>query len=184
MYILVYTLMYFICMLRTPLLLFHLILTALRRIIMMSPWKTVGLHVPSSSSSAVCVLNMEESRRTVITKPVQVYTSICMYILVCTFLTISYQMICCTNLYSSTPLRNCICPSRDLWRTRVWSSCTNHPGPQPRVCMWLQHCGREHGGQRPPYVVISGWKRNSDNPSHGPSPVQQAQGFRFPDGLC
>ncbi len=38
---------------------------------MMSPWKTVGLHVPSSSSSAVCVLNMEESRRTVHTKPVQ-----------------------------------------------------------------------------------------------------------------
>ena len=31
-----------------------------------------------------------------------------MYILVCTFLTISYQMICCSNLYFSTPLRNCI----------------------------------------------------------------------------
>ncbi len=45
-------------------------------------------------------------------------------------------MICCTNFYSSTTLRNCICRSRDLWRTRVWSSCTNHP--QPRVCTWLQ----------------------------------------------
>ena len=45
---------------------------------MMSPWKTVltvGLHVPSSSSSAVCVLNMEEIRRTVHTKLVQVYFS-------------------------------------------------------------------------------------------------------------
>ncbi len=47
-------LMYSIYMLRTPLQLFHLILTVLRRIVMMSPWKTVGLHVPSSSSNAVC----------------------------------------------------------------------------------------------------------------------------------
>ncbi len=47
-------------------------------------------------------------------------------------------MISCANLHSSTPLRNWICPSlaRDIWRTRVWPSCTNHP--QPRVCMWLQ----------------------------------------------
>ena len=41
-----------------------------------------------------------------------------------------------TILYSATPLRNCICPSRDLWRTRVWSSCSNHP--QLHVCTWLQ----------------------------------------------
>ncbi len=57
-------------MLRTLLLLFHLILTALRRIIMMSPWKTLGLYVPSSSLRSVCVLDMDESRRTVHTKPV------------------------------------------------------------------------------------------------------------------
>ncbi len=84
------------------------VLSMVFRIIIMSPWKTVGLHVPtaSSSSSAVRVLNMEESRRTVHTKQVQVYTGIYMYILVCTYLTISCQMISCLNLYSSTPLRN------------------------------------------------------------------------------
>jgi hypothetical protein len=144
----------------------------------MLPWKTVGLHVPSSSSSAVCVLNMEEGQRTVITKLVQVYAGIYMYILVCMFLTISHQVICCTNLYSSTPFRNCICPSRDLWRTRVWSSCRNHP--QPSACTWLQHCCREHGGQSPPYAVVSGLKHNANDPS----PVQQAKGFWFPNGLC
>ncbi len=37
----------------------------------------------------------------------------------------------------------------------------------------------EHGGQSPPYAVISGWKCNS----YDPSPVQQAQGIRFPLGL-
>ncbi len=52
---------------------------------MMSPWKTVGLHVPSFFSGAVCVLRMEEFRRTVITKQVQVYTSIYLYIQVHTF---------------------------------------------------------------------------------------------------
>ena len=45
-------------------------------------------------------------------------------------------MISCASLYSSAPLRSWICPSRDLWRTLVWSSCTNHP--QHLVCMWLQ----------------------------------------------
>ncbi len=61
MYILVFTLMYFIYMHRTLLLLFHLILSALKRIILMLPWKTVGMHVPSSSSSAICAPSMEES---------------------------------------------------------------------------------------------------------------------------
>ena len=36
----------------------------------------------------------------------------------------------------------------------------------------------EHEGQSSPCAVISGWKRDS----HDPSPVQQAQGFWFPDG--
>jgi hypothetical protein len=167
--------MYSIYMLRTPLLLFHLILTVLRRIVMMSPWKTVGSHVPSSSSSAVCVLNMKESRRTVITKPVQVYTGIYMYILACMFLTISYQMICCTNLYSSTPLRNCFCPSRDLWRTRVWSSCTNHP--QPRVCMWLQQ--RTWWAESP--LCCCFWLETQHRQS---LTCTASARFRFPDGLC
>ena len=45
-------------------------------------------------------------------------------------------MISCENWCFSTPLRSWICPSRDLWRTLEWSSCTNHH--QPRVCTWLQ----------------------------------------------
>ncbi len=99
MYILVYTLMYFVYMSRTLWLLFHRILTVARRIVMMSPWKTVGMHVPSCSSSAICVLLMEGSQRIVHTKLVQVHTSMYLYVLVHT-LTISYQMICCKNLYS------------------------------------------------------------------------------------
>ena len=104
-YVLVCTLMYFVCMRRTLWLLFHSILTVSRRIVMMSPWKTVGMHVPSCFSSAICVLRMEGSQRTVYTKLVQVHTSMYMYVLVYT-LTISYQMISCANLYSSTPLRS------------------------------------------------------------------------------
>ncbi len=38
---------------------------------------------------------------------------------------------------------------------------------------------RVHGWQGPPYALVSGWKRYSDDPS----PVQQAQGFWFPLGL-
>ena len=118
-YVLVCTLMYFVCMRRTLWLLSHRILTVSRRIIMMFPWKTVGLlvTVPSCFSSAICVLRMEGSQRTVHTKLVQVHTSMHLYVLVYT-LAISYQMISCANLYSSTPLRSWICLSRDLWRTR------------------------------------------------------------------
>ena len=91
--------MYFLTVSRTQLLLFHLIHTALRRIVLMLPWKTVGMHVPSSFSSAICVQSMDGCRGTVHTlaKQDQVYTSIYHYILVCTCLTISYQMICCAN---------------------------------------------------------------------------------------
>ncbi len=46
----------------------------------MLTWRTVGMHVPSSFSSAICVQRMEESRRTAPTKLVQVYTCIYMYI--------------------------------------------------------------------------------------------------------
>ena len=91
MYILVYTLMYFVCMHRTLCLLFHRILTVSRRIVMMFPWKTVGMHVPSCSSSAVCVLRMEGSQRTVYTKLVQVHTSMYMYVLVYTLMYFVYM---------------------------------------------------------------------------------------------
>ncbi len=72
-------LMYFIHMRRTLLLLFHLILTALRRIVMMLPWKTVGMYVPSSSSSTVCVLSMESAEEHDVqsrSRYIQVYTCI------------------------------------------------------------------------------------------------------------
>jgi len=49
---------------------------------MLFRWKTVGMHVRSSSSSAICVLNMEDSPGTVHTKLVQVYTTIYLYIVV------------------------------------------------------------------------------------------------------
>ena len=72
---------------------------------MISPWKNVGMHVPSYSSSAIRVLRMEGGQRTVHTKLVQVHTSMYWYVLV-HILTISYQMNCCKNLYSSTRLRS------------------------------------------------------------------------------
>ena len=46
----------------------------------MLTWRTVGMHVPSSFSSAICVQRMQESRRTAPAKMVQVYTCIYMYI--------------------------------------------------------------------------------------------------------
>ena len=46
---------------------------------MLFRWKTVGMHVRSSSSSAICVLNMEDSLGEVDTKLVQVYTTIYLY---------------------------------------------------------------------------------------------------------
>ena len=63
----------------------------------MLPWKTVGMHVPSSFSSAICVQRMDVCLETAHTKQDQIYTSIYVYILVCTCLIISYQMICCAN---------------------------------------------------------------------------------------
>ena len=68
--------MYFLTVSRTQLLLFHLIHTALRRIVWMLPWRTVGMHVPSSFSSAICVQSMDGCRGTVHTKQDQVYTCI------------------------------------------------------------------------------------------------------------
>ena len=55
-------------------------------LIMVFSWKNVGLHVPSSSSSAICVLRMADCRGTVHTKLDQVYTSIYLYIIVYTVL--------------------------------------------------------------------------------------------------
>ena len=76
--------MYVVTVSQTQLLLFHLIRTALRRIVMMLPWRTVGMHVPSSFSSAICVQSMDGCRGTVHTKQDQVYTSIsCIYFYVC-----------------------------------------------------------------------------------------------------
>jgi hypothetical protein len=46
-------------------------------------WKTAGMPVPSSSSSAIYVLSMEDSLKTGHTKLVQVYTSMYLYVKVC-----------------------------------------------------------------------------------------------------
>jgi hypothetical protein len=53
----------------------------------------------------------------------------------------------------------------------VWSA----PNPLSLCCSCSQH-----GGQGPPYTPFSGWKLNSNDPSH----VQQAQGFGLPAWLC
>ena len=78
-YILVYTLIYIVVVPRTRLLSFHHILTALRRIVLMLAWRTVGMPVHSSFSGAICVQSMEVSQITVPTKLDQVYTCICMF---------------------------------------------------------------------------------------------------------
>ena len=96
-YILVDTMIYCISVCRTPWLLFLLILTASRRIIVMSPWKTVGMHTHSSSSHASCVQKMDDCLRMETTETV--------------------QMTSCTTSYSSTPLRSSSCQSRGQWRT-------------------------------------------------------------------
>ena len=59
---------------------FRHILTALLKIVLMFLWKTAGMHVPSSSSSAICVLSLDAVRGTVHTKLVQVCTILYSYI--------------------------------------------------------------------------------------------------------
>ncbi len=92
-YILVYTLIYVVVVPRTQLLSFHRILTALRRIILMLTWRTVGMPVHSSFSSAICVQSMEESQRTVSTKLDQAYTCIFMYMCVYLCIYVSNQCV-------------------------------------------------------------------------------------------
>ncbi len=79
--------------------------------------------------------------------------------------------------YSSAPLRSSRCPSRGRWRTLEWWSCMNHP--QHSVDSLCGSC-QEHSGQGPLYTAFSGWKLDSNDPSH----VQQVQlckdsGFPF-----
>jgi hypothetical protein len=86
---------------------FHHILTALRKIIMMLPWKTVGLHGPSSSSASTCAKRTEDCLRQAATKQA--------------------QTISCSTWFSSAPLRSLHCPSKDPWKMLWWSSFMNHP---------------------------------------------------------
>ena len=176
-YTLVYTLMYVISMHSTLLSLFHLILTALRRIVMMSPWKTVGFRPQLFFK---CCLRPKDGRVPKLStykagpgiyKYIPVYPS--------TYVFNHYftpdDLLCELVFFNTFEELNL--PITGPMRTRGLSSCMNHPHPNPvSVC---GSCG-EHGGQSPPYAVVSGWKRNSDDPS----PVQQAQGIRFPVGLC
>jgi hypothetical protein len=60
----------------------------------MLTWRTVGIHVPSSFSSAICVQNMEDSRRTAPKNLVHVYTGIYMYTSICVYLGMSIFNYC------------------------------------------------------------------------------------------
>jgi hypothetical protein len=85
----------------------------------MFPWKTVGMHDPSSSSPATCVPGTDDCQRTHhtgVTGPV--------------------RMTSCSTKCSSAPLRSSNCPSGGPWRMRGWSSCMNLR--QLPVSMWLQ----------------------------------------------
>ena len=75
--------MYFVTVSRTQLLLFHLIRAALRRIVLMLPWRTIGMHVPSSfqvlfASKAWTVA--EERYIQSRTRYIHVYTCIYLYV--------------------------------------------------------------------------------------------------------
>ena len=86
---------------------------------MMFPWRTVGLHAPSSSSPATCAQRVEECQRPAVTKLA--------------------QMILGTTWFSSAPLRSSSCPSLDQWKMLGWLSFMNHhrhsvsTWPRPRT---------------------------------------------------
>ena len=117
MYILVYTSMYFVTVSRIQLLLFHLIRTALRRIVLMYCWYA------RPQLFFKCYLRPKHER--LHTKQDQIYTSIYVYILVCTCLTISYQMICCSN------------SSLDV-ASPVWVVCQLRPLKKGGMLTWLK----------------------------------------------
>jgi hypothetical protein len=96
-------------------------LTALRRIAMMLPWKTVGLGCPSSSSAATCAQRVEECQTQAVTKQAQSISG--------------------TTWFSSAHLRSLCFPSKDPWKMLGWSSLMNHP--RHSVSTWLPHaCGK------------------------------------------
>ena len=122
---------------------------------MMFPWRTVGLHAPSSSSAATCAQRVEECQRLAITKQV--------------------QMISGTTWFSSAPLRSSICPS--LTNGRCWGDQAVRTIPNT-VSLCGQ--GREHGGQNPTDPMLSAWQCDSNYPSQ----VQQEQECMFPGRMC
>ncbi len=105
-----------VCRTRTPLLWSLHILTASQKILPMFLLKTVGMNVPSSSSSATCVLLADGSLRTCRTK--------------------SALMTSCTTWSFSARLRSLTCPSMDRWRMLGSSNCTSF-APYSAF-MWLQ----------------------------------------------
>ena len=82
---------------------------------MMFPWKTVGMHDPSSSSLATYAQSVDDCLRMDSSRPA--------------------LMTCCTTWFSSTHLRSSSCPSRVQWRMLEWSSCMNRP--LLHVSTWL-----------------------------------------------
>jgi hypothetical protein len=69
----------------------------------MLTWRTVGMHVPSSFFQVLFASKAwkraEEQQLQSWSRYIHVYTCICLYIVVCPFLTIAYQMICCANWF-------------------------------------------------------------------------------------
>ena len=144
----------------------------------MLTWRTVGMRVPSSFSSAICVQRMEESLRTAPTKLVQVYT--CIYMYICVYRGISVFNNCLPDdllrelVFFNTfeelklPIKG---PMEDAEVIKLYE-------PSPTPCLYVAPV-ENMVGRVPPYAIVSGWKCDSDDPS----PVQQAQGFGFPHGL-
>ena len=92
------------------------ILTALKRINTMFPWRTAGMPVPSFSSLVFCDQRMEDCLKTEPTK--------------------SAPMTKYTPWFSLVPLKSSNCLLRGLWRMLEWSSCMNHPQPWPPASTW------------------------------------------------
>ncbi len=147
----------------------------------MLTWKTVGMHVPSSFSSAICVQSMEESRRMARTMLDQVYT--CIYIHICVCLGMSIFNYCLPDdLLRKLVFFNTFEELKSPIKGRLGTYGGRISGQAVRTIpnpVSVRSSSREHGGQSPPYAIVSGWKRDSNDPS----PVQQAQGFWFPHGL-
>ncbi len=141
--------------------------TILRRIIMMFPWKTCGTPVPSFFSPVPCVRKMEESLRTLPTKPAQMMSWW------------SVQLCFLQYLWSAWFARQRAYGGR-------WSNQTVWTVPHS---LSLRGSCSQHGGQGPPYPhFLAGnstptiprmfSKRNDSGFSYGCADAAAADGRR------